>query len=145
MNDGETPVSWSSGPWTGKWTEPNRPYRPSPNYMYLHLSFSDGFLEGSGKDRVGIFSIRGSYDPEKLTCSFLKDYALHAVNYEGQRDGKGIYGRWSLPNYPGIMGGFHIWPSGLEEKAQATREESESLTDAIGKEITTQQPVLLEV
>lgn len=31
----------------------------------------------------------------------------HAVDYKGYREGKGIWGNWTLANG---KGGFHIWP-----------------------------------
>lgn len=144
MSGSEIKVNWTSGRWTGKWTEPNRPKCSSPNYMFLDLSFSEGRIDGSGKDRIGAFLIRGSYDSKDMTCSFLKCYGSYAVDYYGHRDGKGIYGQWSLCKGPKTTGGFYIWSSGLEEKAQKHREEGERI-DVVGEEMPLRESEIVEV
>lgn len=147
MGDNESKDSvWPSGQWAGFWTEPNRPWLPQKNGMDTYLSFTNERLSGSGRDRIGQFFIVGNYDSQTMTCYFLKRYQQWDIAYDGHRDGVGIYGQWStLFGYIEVTGGFHIWPQGLEEKAVAHREEGESLTDAIGKEIKIEQPTLVEV
>lgn len=119
---------WPSGLWTGFWTEPYRSWEPFRNPMDLELRFVDGRINGSGSDRVGGFVISGSYNNDDMKCSFAKEYASHQINYDGCRDGKGIYGQWwfTLP-FLHCTGGFHIWPAGLEEKVEAEAEEEQEL------------------
>lgn len=103
MSDAQFP----SGPWTGFYT-----YSPKDRHrMDLHLHFAGGKLTGEGRDDLGRFLIRGSYDAAALECSWTKTYpGSHDVFYRGFREGKGIWGTWEI----GLLarGGFHIWPVG---------------------------------
>ena len=120
----EPDASWPSGPWKGYWTEPQRPCFPFRNRMDLDLRFHDGRIDGNGSDRVGIFSISGTFDVQEARCSFRKSYAGHDVHYDGRNDGTGIYGGWKLASFPGgaDSGGFHIWPAGASEESSARTE-----------------------
>lgn len=129
-----------SGEWIGFWTEPNRPEFPFKNNMELCLLFENERMIGSGRDSVGVFTVKGGYSTKKMECYFHKIYFTHCIYYEGQRDGKGIYGTWSSVGYllherVDEKGGFHIWPYGLEEKAQEHLEESEPIKKYQGLEI----------
>jgi len=97
--------SFPSGPWVGFYTYAGsrRKY-----LMDLMLEFKHGSMTGEGADGVGFFVISGNYSTETGDCSWVKQYVgRHAVDYRGYREGKGIWGTWSLK---GAKGGFHIWP-----------------------------------
>lgn len=98
-----------SGPWTGFYT-----YRPEDRHRQdLRLTFEVGRLTGSGSDDVGPFSIHGRYDPTSLECTWQKAYVGgHSVDYRGWREGKGIWGRWTIGT--SASGGFHVWPVSVE-------------------------------
>lgn len=95
-----------SGPWTGFYT-----YR-SPQDQHrqdLRLTFEVGRLTGAGSDDIGQFAIQGRYDATSLEVTWLKAYVGgHSVDYRGWREGKGIWGRWTIGT--SASGGFHIWP-----------------------------------
>jgi hypothetical protein len=94
-----------SGPWVGFYTYSSLARR---YLMDLHLLFRGGRIEGEGADGIDFFSISGVYDEQKAECAWQKLYPTRpAVAYSGYREGKGIWGTWSLPSY---TGGFHIWP-----------------------------------
>lgn len=109
-----TDALFPSGPWTGFYT-----YR-SPEDRHrqdLRLTFEVGRLSGSGGDDIGPFSILGRYDATSLECTWSKSYILpdgrgHSVDYRGWREGKGIWGRWTIG--ANASGGFHIWPVSAE-------------------------------
>ncbi len=131
---------WPSGPWKGFWTEPNRPYFPFKNRMELDLYFESGIITGSGDDPIGPFTIRGSYDTKEGKCTWLKRYLRHSVNYDGVRDGKGIYGSWELIEQGfrrayRSTGGFHIWPKGIAEHEIAKAEAEMGQPNAAAPEI----------
>jgi hypothetical protein len=76
--------------------------------MDLNLRFHKGRIDGDGADGLDTFVITGVYDAQKQECSWQKTYPTRPpVAYQGYRDGKGIWGRWLLPQ---AQGGFHIWP-----------------------------------
>jgi hypothetical protein len=76
--------------------------------MDLNLRFHQGRIDGDGADGLDTFIITGFYDAKKLECGWEKIYKTHPpVTYHGYREGKGIWGRWTLPT---AKGGFHIWP-----------------------------------
>ena len=91
--------------------------------MDLLLSFSSGRISGSGWDDIGSFDIRGMYCEQSMECSWAKQYhGRHSVNYRGFREGKGIWGTWSVG---GGTGGFHIWPIGADGDEIEKREDVE--------------------
>lgn len=107
-----------SGPWTGYWIEGGCRFRQD-----LVLSFVQGRMSGDGIDRIGRFSIRGSYDPESREVQWTKQYfGAHSVDYRGYREGRGIWGTWDCR---GHRGGFHIWPR-EDEEVQRKRESEEA-------------------
>lgn len=104
----ETDGRFPSGPWRGFFLQSH--IRPGRYEMDLHLTFSGGKIGGEGRDFVGPFRIRGSYDLETGICTWHKSYdGAHGVSYRGFNEGKGIWGTWEIP--PGYRGGFQIWPS----------------------------------
>jgi hypothetical protein len=95
-----------SGRWVGYYTYLRRPKRYR---MDLVLEFVNGRITGEGYDGIGPFIISGTYSVESKECSWNKTYvARHTVRYAGVRDGKGIWGTWTIT--PKWNGGFHIWP-----------------------------------
>ncbi len=111
------------GPWTGFFLQY---WICGRNTMSLSLSYADGKLAGRGKDRVGTFTIDGSYDLATGQCEWIKQYVgKHRVVYRGVNDGHGIWGVWEIRQLGGLYidrGGFHIWPEGTDvsEESAAT-------------------------
>jgi hypothetical protein len=114
-----------SGPWVGFYTYAGR----SRKYlMDLVLEFNNGIMKGDGADGIGSFIISGNYSAQSGECSWVKQYVgRHAVNYIGYRDGKGIWGNWTLAN---SKGGFHIWPLSEGPALEITQEADEKLEPA---------------
>jgi hypothetical protein len=76
--------------------------------MDLALEFFNGKMGGEGADGIGLFVIDGRYSEKDRECFWDKTYVgAHTVKYHGFREGKGIWGTWTLE---GCKGGFHIWP-----------------------------------
>ena len=97
--------NFPSGPWVGFYTYSSSTRR---FLMDLNLRFQNGKIDGDGADGLDTFAITGVYDSQKMECSWQKIYPTRsAVAYQGFREGKGIWGRWTLTN---AHGGFHIWP-----------------------------------
>jgi hypothetical protein len=120
-----------SGPWTGFYN-----YHPGNRHrMDLHLSFTNGNIEGEGLDDIGRFIIRGRYQEANGECYWTKSYlGAHDVFYQGYREGKGIWGTWQI----GVLGhgGFHIWPR--QSEAGETTAEEEAVpepVEAVGYEV----------
>ncbi|HWA83841.1 MAG TPA: hypothetical protein VG820_10425 [Fimbriimonadaceae bacterium] len=91
------------GPWLGAWIQFG-----VRGHMRLKLRFSDGCLSGGGADRIGSFSIVGSYDAND-SVAFVKNYRTHRVSYRGKWDGAMIAGTWNIVGQIGT-GPFEIWP-----------------------------------
>ena len=97
-----------SGPWEGYFLQPGLPGRHG---MELVLVFREGTLRGDGRDVIGDFLIRGSYDKDSGKCWWSKRYlGRHDVAYQGYAEGRGIWGTWEITT--SFKGGFHIWPLG---------------------------------
>src|SRR5580692_8945039 len=106
-----------SGPWVGVYTCFNHTRK---HMTELVLEFKNGAITGDGADGIGMFIISGNYSAQSGECSWVKQYVgRHAVDYKGYRDGKGIWGNWTLAN---SKGGFHIWPLS-QDPALTTAEE----------------------
>jgi hypothetical protein len=122
--DLEADPRFPSGPWTGFYLMPHTGKRRHPTS--LRLSFAHGQMSGGGRDAVGAFTVKGSYDLTTGKCTWIKQYiGKHAVYYSGYNEGKGIWGTWDIPQ-PGTMpwrGGFHIWPEAFGDPTQPSREE----------------------
>jgi hypothetical protein len=89
--------------------------------MDLILEFRDGIVTGEGSDGIGRFGIDGSYTESTMECSWIKTYiGKHSVSYTGYREGKGIWGTWSILQ---SRGGFQIWPIGSQPLANSLEEE----------------------
>lgn len=112
-----------SGEWAGFYTYE---YGPDATQfpMSCFLSFSNGQVNGAGADTVGTFTWRGQYDKEAMRCHMAKDYATHAVFYDGHVDENGIWGTWIIGAQ--WKGGFHIWPlkEGTAEEDWSVKSES---------------------
>jgi len=97
--------NYPSGQWVGFFTYSDSSQR---HLMDLLLSFRNGVITGQGADGIGYFSITGSYNATAGECDWVKTYlGRHSVAYTGFREGKGIWGTWTLDD---LKGGFHIWP-----------------------------------
>src|SRR4051812_7760276 len=113
----ETDSRFPSGKWVGFFIDKRLPGR---HQMEILLTFAGGRMTGEGRDRVGKFTFRGSYDVADGKCSWVKQYlGKHAVRYKGFNEGKGIWGTWEM-HWGGLAytGGFHIWPEGMADPTQ---------------------------
>lgn len=93
--------------------------------MDLVLEFKRGKMTGDGADGIGMFVISGHYSADSGECSWVKQYVgRHSVEYQGYREGKGIWGNWAIQS---TQGGFHIWPlsEGSPQKAASESEAAE--------------------
>lgn len=94
--------------------------------MSARLKFTGGTLFGEGSDEIGAFTFSGWYSEESGDCAWVKRYVgAHDVDYRGARDGKGIWGTWSIGAF---RGGFHLWPEQDEKAALEQRRETEATT-----------------
>ncbi|HEX3151381.1 MAG TPA: hypothetical protein VHR66_25100 [Gemmataceae bacterium] len=115
----ESDPRFPSGKWVGFYLDKRMPGR---HQMELLLTFAVGRMSGEGRDRVGKFTIEGSYEVTDGKCDFVKRYVKrHAVRYHGFNESKGIWGTWEM-NWAGATatGGFHIWPEGMGDPTQPT-------------------------
>ncbi|QDV32974.1 hypothetical protein [Tautonia plasticadhaerens] len=107
----ESDPRFPSGPWTGFFLQKEV---PGKHWMELHLTFREGTLAGEGRDRVGLFLVKGRYSVDDGKCHWTKKYVgRHDVFYQGFNEGRGIWGTWEIP--PLWKGGFHIWPEGMAD------------------------------
>jgi hypothetical protein len=85
---------YPSGEWQGFW---DQDIWGRQEMRGLVLRFAGGAVEGEGRDMVGRFTFRGSYD-DQGHVSLVKQYVgRHQVVYEGTYDGEGtILGRWFI-------------------------------------------------
>jgi hypothetical protein len=108
----ETDPRFPSGKWTGFWLQR---FYAGRQYQALNLTFANGEVLGDGSDRVGEFTMAGSYDLKTGRCDLVKAYiGAHALSYEGKNegDGKWIWGLWRMTL---DRGGFHMWPAGEDD------------------------------
>jgi hypothetical protein len=115
-----------SGAWTGFFLQY---WIPGRHTMDVELIWQDGIVTGDGRDRVGSFTIDGTYDTATGQCEWTKKYiGRHSVMYRGVNDGHGIWGVWEIRQLGGLYqdrGGFHLWPKGTDvSEASAATEEA---------------------
>jgi hypothetical protein len=118
----ESDSRFPSGKWGGFFTYKGL---PGKHAMELILTFSQGKMTGSGRDRIGEFTIDGAYQVNDGKCMWIKQYiGKHKVGYRGFNEGKGIWGTWDLTALGSTFtGGFHIWPEGMPDPSQPVLEE----------------------
>ncbi len=112
-----------SGPWTGffqqSWIAPGR------FGTDVEMHFQGGELWGEGSDRVGPYTVRGTYNPADGRCEWTKQYlGKHSVSYLGYNEGNGIWGVWEIRALFGLYrdnGVFHLWPEGHSPGEDAER------------------------
>jgi hypothetical protein len=117
----ETDPRFPGGPWTGffqqSWKAPGR--FPTD----VDLRFQDGELWGEGRDLVGRYTVRGTYDRADGRCEWTKQYVgRHSVSYLGYNEGNGIWGVWEIRALFGLYrdhGVFHLWPQGRSPGSDA--------------------------
>jgi hypothetical protein len=96
-----------------------QPALPGKHEMELELRFRKGQIRGEGRDWVGEFIVRGTYQIEDGRCWWTKRYvSKHDVAYQGYNEGRGIWGLWELTDPP-WRGGFQIWPVGQGASGEA--------------------------
>lgn len=128
----ETDSRFPSGKWVGYFLQKEI---PGKHAMELFLTFSAGTLTGEGRDLVGDFLLRGTYQLADGRCWWTKRYlGKHDVLYEGYNEGKGIWGTWEIAPEANLgiqlKGGFHIWPEGMEgPTGSSLKEEAEVPAD----------------
>ncbi len=117
--ESETGTHPPSGPWRGHYLYPQG---LGKGRMDLTLTFAHGQVRGMGNDPVGLFVIRGRYDPATGECTWTKTYpGMHDVFYRGFYEGRSIWGTWDIREE--WRGGFQIWPKGEGEGLEAAAEE----------------------
>jgi hypothetical protein len=120
----ETDPRFPNGRWTGFYLQYWLPGRHTTN---LELTAAVGRLAGTGQDRVGPYTMDGSYDLATGCCEWTKQYVgKHRVSYRGINDGHGIWGVWEIRLLGGLYldrGGFHIWPEGSDVSEESARTE----------------------
>ncbi len=113
-----------SGAWTGFFLQYWLPGRHTTN---LHMTCAGGTLRGEGQDRVGRYTIEGTYDVATGKCEWIKQYiGKHRVAYRGVNDGQGIWGVWEIRVLGDLYidrGGFHLWPEGTDVSAASDETE----------------------
>lgn len=121
----ETHPLFPSGDWEGFFT-----YAQGPGARqfrkYCTFTFFNKIVMGGGSDEVGEFAWKGTYDTEELWCNMTKYYATHTVQYAGNVDENGIWGKWNIRGF--TSGWFHLWPVKGEEAtamAEATSDVQE--------------------
>jgi len=136
----ESDPRFPSGPWTGYFLQPSVPGR---NLMELHLTFRHGEMTGEGRDWVGTFLVRGSYQLVDGKCHWTKSYVgKHDVFYNGFNEGKGIWGVWEIPEHDiSLRGGFHIWPEGMGDPTGSHLTEQAELPTPVIEPIETEEPI----
>lgn len=105
----EVDPRFPSGEWKGFYLQKGVPGR---QWMTLALQFAGGQVVGEGRDPIGQFHLRGTYDLTDGRCTMIKAYpASHEVTYRGanEGDGKWLWGTWTVHL---DSGGFHLWPKG---------------------------------
>ena len=112
-----------SGAWTGFFLQH---WMPGRHKTEVDLFWQNGKVTGDGYDRVGPYTIDGTYDVATGECRWTKQYTgKHTVYYRGVNDGRGIWGVWEIRQMGGMYvdrGGFHLWPEGTDvsEASDAT-------------------------
>jgi hypothetical protein len=113
-----------SGPWTGFFLQYWLPGRQRTD---LTMICQGGTLTGTGSDRVGPYTVDGTYGPVTGHCEWTKQYlGKHRVAYRGVNDGRGIWGVWEIRILGGLYtdrGGFHLWPAGTDVSEESDRTE----------------------
>jgi len=129
----EPDTRFPSGKWGGFFTDRRI---PGKHAMEMILSFASGKMTGSGRDRVGEFTIDGEYQVVDGKCEWVKRYiGQHAVGYHGFNEGKGIWGAWKLTDLGlTFTGGFHIWPEGMADPTQPVLDEEAEIPAEIERE-----------
>lgn len=123
----ETDVRFPSGEWEGFFLQPR--FFSGRVKMSLMLTFRRGRVSGEGRDRVGDFVVRGTYDFDSGEVHFHKRYLQkHDVYYRGfaEPQNKGIWGTWQIKQED--RGGWHIWPLG-ERQSESLKERYKKGTD----------------
>src|SRR6266480_261955 len=126
VSDLETDPRFPSGRWTGFWLQ--RCYL-GRQWMSLNLEFTSGVIRGEGADRVGDFTMAGTYDLVTGACAIVKSYAgAHSLRYQGRNEGDGqwIWGLWQLRTFD--RGGFHMWPAGEDDPTGKRLKASKNLS-----------------
>jgi|GEM_PF-2664185 len=118
----ETDGRFPSGQWVGHFVQLGLTTKQS-----MFLSFCAALLDGSGTDRVGPFTITGTYRVDSGRVSFCKKYlGQHTVCYDGSAELQhGVWGLWSLDDdgRRSERGGFQLWPLGHESSARFAAKE----------------------
>jgi len=100
----ETDPRFVSGRWIGFYLQPQIHYGRC--WMQLFLRFSEGKIQGDGRDIAGSFFLRGKYNLESAEVWFHKTYNDWHVYYKGRYARKAISGIWYLPV---DSGDFVVW------------------------------------
>ncbi|MGF1580182.1 MAG: hypothetical protein ACFCD0_12535 [Gemmataceae bacterium] len=136
----ETDPRFPSGRWIGFFLQTHM--LPGKYQMEMELTFANGDLTGEGRDFVGKFLMRGTYDLNDGRCTWHKRYlGGHDIYYKGFNEGKGIWGTWELTPAPSVTGGFHIWPESMGDPSEQTLEEQADLPIIVEENVKEFAPV----
>jgi hypothetical protein len=120
----ETDARFPNGRWAGFYLQY---WFPGRHTTSLELMAAGGQLDGTGQDRVGLYTTNGSYDSATGRCEWTKQYVgKHRVRYRGINDGHGIWGVWEIRLLGGLYldrVGFHIWAEGSDVSEESARTE----------------------
>jgi hypothetical protein len=107
----ETDPRFPSGAWTGFYLQGESPRKLQ---LELNLAFAGGNLKGEGRDYLGKFRIKGTYQVDEGICTWtMTYYSMGSRMYRGFNEGKGIWGTWKMEHF--WRGGFYIWPVGMPD------------------------------
>eukprot|EP00741_Cyanophora_paradoxa_P000891 tig00000448_g861.t1 len=105
-NSREAEAGFIPGRWTGWWLMANG----AKGDMELTLSLYFRKIRAEGHDRVGPFTIEGTYDVASGAVHMRKAYTGHSFIYEGQMGpDKQVKGTWHSPEGPTNNGTFALW------------------------------------
>lgn len=86
---------YPSGSWVGFWQQTGWGRQAMAEFR---LRFDGAAVSGGGRDVVGVFTVKGRFDPANGTVAMRKTYVgAHVVEYVGGPDGEGcILGTWRI-------------------------------------------------
>jgi hypothetical protein len=133
-----------SGAWTGFYLQY---WMPGRHKTEVDLFWQNGTVTGDGYDRVGPYTISGTYDTATGECEWTKQYTgRHAVAYRGVNNGQGISGVWEIRQMGGMYvdrGGFHLWPEGTDVSEESDRTEKAAMKKEFAGRLSPLRPPAL--
>lgn len=95
--------------------------------MSMTLVIRECRIFGGGRDRDGVFSILGEYEPETDGVRLLKAYSDIRVWYTGRWNGQFVSGSSTIECWPFVdYGEFELWPENEGESISEFTAEREA-------------------